>query len=164
MSAEVSVSDEPGLRIAKRELPASELLSFLNVSPAGPSYSAITEQFRAARLQDFIRSVAGRLIALAENDPQPRRFDPDDFARRVVAAEHELLGGADDLKVEYLQRYLIACVREDKVDATWKDLFLRYLRLCTGCHLSVLSQFHEVQGSSHRMNDLSSPCRMKMSR
>src|SRR5262245_2340666 len=134
MSAEVNVPDDSGLRIAERDLPVSELLAFLNVSPTGPSYSAITEQFRAARLQNFIQSVAGRLIALAENEPQQRRLDPDDLARRVVAAEHELLGGADDVKVEYLQRYLIACVREDKVDATWKDLFLRYLRLCTGCH------------------------------
>lgn len=114
--------------------------------PKEISYLQYLAHIRIARVEAFAESVMQRLKEL----PTPKsrgglEFDYVDFVRRLAAADHEVNGGADDVKLEYLQRYLTSCINAFHVDVTWKDLFLRYLRLCTGCHLTVLTQFFQVQ-------------------
>lgn len=107
-------------------------------------YKAFVTTAREGVWDSFLNDLKRRMADFVADRRTEGTTDYRDFGRRLLAVEQEVLGGADQEKINYLQQYLVACQLEP--DTTWKDLFLRYLRSCSGCHMIVLHQFYYSQG------------------
>jgi hypothetical protein len=101
-----------------------------------------------ARVREFLIQVVNQLDKLdrENNDHVDREFlQTDEFAAVMVGIVEETLRTANEERELYLRNFMIASALRRRPDATWVELFQRYLPRLSGAHLAALSLFYDRQ-------------------
>lgn len=101
-----------------------------------------------ARVREFLVQVVRQLDDLDRQNADNIDRDflrTDEFVAIMAGVVEETLRSADEERELYLRSFMTASALRRRPDATWVELFQRYLPRLSGAHLGALSLVHDRQ-------------------